>query len=123
MILRTTTAPGGARELHLRDWPFGGVGRRLLLEALLIDEQPDSGWSIGELEARVSVKNGGLKTVLPGAVELGLVVLGKDGRWRVPKKLPAIATPLRKLAVAVAALGDEPIRPLEKREYRRQVPD
>jgi len=84
-----------------------------------IDEQPDSGWTMGELEARAAVKNGGLKTVLPGAIELGLVALDEDGRWRVPKKLPAIATPLRKLTVAAAELGDQPIPPVEKRKYRR----
>lgn len=119
MPVRTTQLSRGARELHLCDWPFGGVGRRLLLEAFLIDEQPDGGWTMGELEARAKVKNGGLKTVLPGAVQLGLVTQGDDGRWRVPKKLPAIARSLRKLAVAVADLGDTPIPPLEKREYRR----
>ena len=41
MAPRTTSPSRGARGLHLRDWPFGGVGRRLLLEALLIDDQPD----------------------------------------------------------------------------------
>lgn len=110
----------GARELRLCDWPFGGVGRRLLLEALLIDEQPDDGWTKGELEARAAVTNGGLKTVLPGAVELGLVMQGDDGRWHVPKELPTIATPLRKLALAVVQLGDEPIPALGTRDYQRQ---
>lgn len=109
----------GARELHLCDWPFGGVGRRLLLEALLIDEQPDEGWTKGELETRAGVTNGGLKSVLPGAVQLGLVMQGDDGRWHVPKKLPAIATPLRKLALDVVQLGDEPIQALETRDYER----
>lgn len=116
---RTAMPLRGARELHLRDWPFGGVGRRLLLEALLIDEQPDDGWTKGELEARAGVTNGGLKTVLPGAVQLGLVRQGEDGRWHVPKKLPAIATPLRKLILAVVQAGDEPIPALGTRKYRR----
>lgn len=72
-----------------------------------------------ELEARTQVKNGGLKTVLPGAVQLGLLMKEDDGRWHVPKKLPAIATPLRKLTIAVAQLVDEPIPRLETRDYRR----
>jgi hypothetical protein len=117
MIHRTTAPSRGARELHLCDWPFGGVGRRLLLEALLIDDQPEEGWTMRELEARALVKNGGLKTVLPGAVHLGLLRLDEDGRWRVPKKLPAIATPLRNLTRAVVALGAEEIQELAKREY------
>jgi hypothetical protein len=109
----------GARELHLCDWPFGGVGRRLLLEALLIDEQPDDGWTKGELETRAGVTNGGLKTVLPGAAQLGLVFQGDDGRWHVPKKFPAIATPLRKLVLAAVQLGDAPIPALGTRDYQR----
>jgi hypothetical protein len=119
MSNRTATPSRGARELHLCDWPFGGVGRRLLLEALLIDEQPDDGWTKGDLETRAGVTNGGLKTVLPGAVQLGLVMQGDDGRWRVPKKLPAIAAALRKLALAVGQLGDEPIPAVEARDYER----
>jgi hypothetical protein len=118
MTTRTTSPSRGAREMHLCDWPFGGVGRRLLLEALLIDEQPDEGWMMGELEARALVKNGGLNTVLPGAVHLGLVWHGEDGRWHVPKKLPAIAAPLRKLTIAAVELGEEVIPTLVKREYK-----
>ncbi len=71
-----------------------------------------------ELEARALVKNGGLNTVIPGAVQLGLVELGENGRWHVPKKLPAIATQLRELTLAAVALGDEEIATLVKREYK-----
>jgi hypothetical protein len=117
MNCRTRTPARGARELRVRDWPFGGVGRRLLIEALLIDSQPDDGWTMGELEARALVGNGGLNTVLPGAVRLGLVTLGKDGRWHVPDKVPPIATPLRQLIVAAVALTDEVIPALAKRKY------
>jgi hypothetical protein len=120
MTARTITTARGARELQLCDWPFGGVGRRLLLEALLIDDQPDEGWMIGELEARALVKNGGLNTVLPGAVHLGLVRRGEHGRWHVPKTLPAIATPLRKLTIAAVELGDDVIPALVRREYRHR---
>jgi hypothetical protein len=88
----------------------------------LVDKQPDSGWTMADLEARATVKNGGLETVLPGAVELGLVALNEDGRWSVPSKLPVIATPLRKLAAAVAEIPDEPIPPLKRRKYRRHRP-
>ncbi len=115
---RTTSPARGARELHLRDWPFGGVGRRLLLEALLIDEQPEGGWTLRELEARAGVRNGGLKSVLPGAVHLGLVTLGEDARWHRPKKPPPIAMPLRNLTIAAGGLSDGAIPPLVKREYR-----
>lgn len=118
MSIRTPSSQAGARGLQTRDWPFGGVGRRLLLEALLIDDQPDEGWSMSELESKAQVKNGGLKTVFPGAVHLGLVALGEDGRWQVPTKLPAIANPLRNLARAAVVLGDEPIPPLVKRSYK-----
>ena len=63
--MTSRTVPSrGARELHVCDWPFGGVGRRLLLEALLIDAQTDEGWMTGELEARTLVKNGGLISCL-----------------------------------------------------------
>jgi hypothetical protein len=119
MTTRTAAPFPGARELHLCDWPFGGVGRRLLLEGLLIDEQPDDGWTKGELETRASVTNGGLKTVLPGAVQIGLVGQGDDGRWHVPRRIPAIAAPLRRLTLAVVQLGEEPIAALETRDYQR----
>lgn len=110
----------GKRELHLCDWPFGPVGRRLLLEALLIDEQPDQGWLMGQLEARAGVGNGGLKAVLPGAIALELLRLAEDGHWHVPDELPPIAEPLRKLVASATELADEPIIPLVKREYRRR---
>jgi hypothetical protein len=35
-------------------------------------------------------------------------------------KLPAIATPLRRLTLAVVQLGDEPIPALETRDYERR---
>jgi hypothetical protein len=86
----------------------------------LIDQGPEFGWAMAELEARALVGNGGLNTVLPGAVQLGLLEHGGDGRWHVPTRLPAIAAQLRELAIAAAGLGDEPISPLEKRKYRRR---
>ncbi len=120
MTSRTRKPLRGKRELHVRDWPFGAVGRRLLLEALLIDEQPDEGWTMGQLEARAGVGNGGLNAVLPGAVALELLRLAEDAHWHVPSELPPIAKPLRKLVVSATDLADEPIVPLVKREYRRR---
>jgi hypothetical protein len=110
---------GGAREVRLPDWPFGAVGRRLLLEALLRDPQPEKGWTKTALERRGRVERGGLDGVLAGALQLGLV--RRDGdRWRRTDPLPDIATPLAALLDHVQALPDEPIAPLPKRGYRQR---
>ena len=85
--------PAGARPLHLPDWPFGAVGRRLLLEALLTDRQPDAGWHRKELERRAGVSNGGLDVLLAGTVDLGLASI-TDGRILRAEKLPDLAEPL-----------------------------
>jgi hypothetical protein len=110
----------GPRSLHLPDWPFGAVGRRLLLEALLIDQQPANGWSKGDLEARVNVGNGGLDEVLAGALQLKLIEVGK-GRWHRAPKLPPIAGPLTELVRATRRIPDELIQPLPRRPYRRRA--
>lgn len=111
--------PRGARELHLPDWPFGAVGRRLLLEALLIDKPPAHGWSKGDLEAHADVANGGLDEVLAGALQLKLIEY-RQGRWHRPKKLPPIARPLKALVAATADVPDKPIDPLPRRPYKRR---
>jgi hypothetical protein len=67
------------------------VGRRLLLEARLLDEQPRKGSTKGALETRVEVKPGGLDEVLAGALELRLIE-ERDGLWHrtisLPRHLP-----------------------------------
>lgn len=106
------------RELHLRDWPFGAVGRRLLLEALLLDDQPSEGWTKSALETRAEVKAGGLDEVLAGALKLRLIEQ-RSGRWHRPSSLPPIAKPLKALVAATVQVPDEPIPPLPRRPYRR----
>lgn len=108
---------GGARELHLPDWPFGAVGRRLLLEALLLDHQPKQGWTKSALEKRAGVSTGGLDEVLAGAVELGLIT-AQGGRWTRGDPLPPIARPLKQVLRATKHVPDEPIPPLPQTPLR-----
>jgi hypothetical protein len=112
--------PGGPRELHLPDWPFGAVGRRLLLETLLLDKPPRTGWTKGELEQRAKVGAGGLDEVLAGALQLKLIEQNQ-GRWHMPKKLPPIARPLKALVTATANIPNDPIEPLPRRAYKRRT--
>lgn len=108
----------GARALELRDWPFGAVGRRLLLEALLIDPQPPAGWRKCELEARVQVTNGGLEPLLAGAVDLGLATVA-EGRVTAAPDPPQIAPALMEVLRLAEQLPRRPARPLPHRSYRR----
>jgi hypothetical protein len=108
------------REIHLRDWPFGAVGRRLLLEALLFDEQPERGWTKQALERKAEVQPGGLDEVLAGALELRLIEQ-HAGRWQRPGKLPPLAKPLKALIAATLDVPDKPIPPLPRRSYRRHT--
>lgn len=108
------------RELHLRDWPFGAVGRRLLLEALLLDKQPKEGWTKGALESQADVTAGGLDEVLAGALELRLIEQ-RGGRWYRPHEPPPIAKPLKALVAASANIPDAQISPLPRRPYRRRT--
>lgn len=103
-------------EVRLPDWPFGATTRRLLLEALLLDRQPQGGWTKEKLEQRAQVNNGGLDAVLGGAVQLGLVERD-GGRWRRGDPLPPIAKPLRSLLKQSRSLPDEEIEPPPKRPY------
>lgn len=113
-------SPLGARELHLPDWPFGAVGRRLLLEALLVDKQPKKGWTKGALEARAEVGAGGLDELLAGALQLKLIEQ-RDGRWHRPDDLPPIARPLKALVKVSADVPDAEIEPLPRRRYVRRA--
>src|SRR3712207_6362022 len=104
------------KPLRAPDWSFGAVGRRLLLEALLLDDHPADGWTKQELETHAAVGAGGLDEVLAGALHLRLIGL-KDGRWFAPEEWPPLADPLPELVAAVAELPDEPIPPLPRRQY------
>ena len=108
------------RELRLRDWPFGAVGRRLLLEALLVDKQPQEGWTKAALESRADVGAGGLDEVLAGALALRLIEQ-RGGRWFCPHELPPIATPLKTLVAASSNIPDVQIPALPRRSYRRRA--
>lgn len=94
------------------------MGRRLLLEALLRDEQPEEGWRKKDLETRTGVTNGGLDVLLAGAVDLGLATL-TDGRVQRAPMLPDLAEPLCSLLDHALGLPDRPPRPLPRRPYRR----
>jgi hypothetical protein len=117
--MTTEPNPPGARRVHLRDWPFGAVGRRLLLEALLDTPQPDGGWRKRELEERIGVRNSGLDGLLAGAVDLGLARV-QGGRILVDNPAPGIAPPLLDVLRAARALPDRPPRVLSKRPYRKK---
>jgi hypothetical protein len=108
----------GARALELRDWPFGAVGRRMLLEALLLDPQPEKGWTKQALEARVLVTNGGLDKLLAGAVDLGLATIN-EGRVMGAADSPPIAPPLMEVLRIAQGLPHRPPHPLSRRPYRR----
>src|SRR3954471_12249300 len=118
--MATRSRSAGARRLHLPDWPFGAVGRRLLLEALLDSPPPAGGWRKAELEQCTGVRNGGLDALLAGAVDLGLARV-EDGRILVGDPAPTIAPPLLDVLRAAQALPDRPPRPLPRRPYRRRT--
>jgi hypothetical protein len=112
----------GARQLRLRDWPFGAVGRRLLLEALLLDEAeegPSGGWTKRALETRAGVATGGIDDVLAGALQLKLVER-RNARWIRPEEQPGIAEPLIALLSVTRSLPDAAIQPIPRRNYRRR---
>ncbi len=107
----------GKRPVHVRDWPFGAVGRRLLLEALLLDEQPADGWTRKELQNRIGVSNGGLDDLLTGAIELGLAEIG-TGRIRAAAAAPDLIEALGGVLRAAQDLPDRPVRALPRRPYQ-----
>lgn len=107
------------KHLRLRDWPFGALARRLLVEALLDDDQPAKGWTKHALEDRAEAGPGGIDEVLAGALQLRLIEQ-RGARWHRPDDLPMIADPLVQLIRAVAELPDEEIAPLPRRTYHRR---
>lgn len=109
----------GARPLEIRDWLFGSRGRRLLLEAVLLDDEPSAGWRKVDLERAAAVERGGADRLLAGASSLGL--LRWDGRrWRRGEPPPPLSGPLEQLVALSRELPAAPPAPLQRRPYRRR---
>lgn len=110
----------GSRPLRTRDWPFGSRGRRLFLEAVLLEDRPADGWRKVDLERAAQVERGGVDRLLEGAGALGLV--DWDGRrWHPGEPPPAVADPLERLVRLSRDLPEDAIVPLPKRGYRRKA--
>jgi hypothetical protein len=109
----------GSRPLEIRDWPFGSRGRRLFLEAVLLERPPEAGWSKAELERAAGVERGGADRLLEGANSLDLV-RWDGGRWHRGEPPPEIAGPLEELAALSRRLPGEAIAPLPRRPYARR---
>jgi hypothetical protein len=108
----------GSRSIQIRDWPFGSRGRRLFLEAVLLDDPPASGWRKSDLERAAEVERGGADRLLEGATSLELVRL-EDGRWLPGSPPPRVARPLEQLVTLSRELPDAAIEPLPRRPYGR----
>jgi hypothetical protein len=108
----------GARRLHLNDWPFGAGSRRRVLDALLRDEQPEDGWTVSALEARVEVTNGGLDGLLPGLIDLSLAER-RDHHVHRSSGAPQLAKALVRLLEISDGLPDRAPTPLSRRPYRQ----
>lgn len=101
----------GPHPLTRNDWPFGSVARRRTLRALLLDEQPENGWSTRSLERKAGVSPRGLHNVLRGAVSWKLIELDAQDRWRLTLPEPSIAQPLRTLLEVVEAAPEAVLPP------------
>ena len=114
-----TEKPRGARRLEIRDWPFGSRGRRLLLQAVLLGDEPEAGWRKVDLERAAGVERGGADRLIEGASSLGL--LRWDGRrWRRGTPPPRVSGPLEDLVALSRELPDDPIAPRPRRPYSRR---
>lgn len=111
----------GSRPLQIRDWPFGSRGRRLFLEAVLLDDPPEGGWRKVQLERAAGVERGGADRLLEGAGSLGLLRM-QGGRWLRGDPEPALTGPLEQLVAMSRELPDTAIEPLPKRDYTRRTP-
>jgi hypothetical protein len=110
----------GSRSIQIRDWPFGSRGRRLFLQAVLLDEPPPGGWRKADLERAAEVERGGADRLIEGAASLDLLSAA-GGRWLPGAPPPRLAGPLERLVELSADLPDAPIRPLPRRPYRRSA--
>jgi hypothetical protein len=90
----------------------------MLLEALLLDEQPTDGWSKKQLEQRIRVSNGGVDDLLAGAVDLGLAEI-TDGRIRPASTAPDLIAALSQALRVAKTLPDRPVHGLTRRPYQR----
>ena len=112
----------GARPLEIRDWPFGSRGRRLLLEAVLLGDEPAAGWRKVDLEAAAAVERGGADRLIEGASSLGLLRWDAEAsRWHRGEPPPRVSGPLEELVALSRELPEEPISPLPKRAYTRRT--
>ncbi len=111
----------GSRPLEIRDWPFGSRGRRLLLEAVLLSDEPGAGWRKVELERAADVERGGADRLIEGASSLGLLRWDPEGRrWRRGEPPPRVSGPLEDLVALSRELPGEPIAELPRRPYSRR---
>ena len=118
MIARTEKRRG-SRPLSLRDWPFGSRGRRLFLEAVLLEVPPAAGWTKSDLERAAAVERGGADRLIDGAAALGLLV-PRDGRWDRGQTPPDLAGPLATLVRLSRELPEASIEPQPRRPYVRR---
>ena len=118
MVARTEKRRG-SRPLSIRDWPFGSRGRRLFLEAVLLEVPPAAGWTKSDLERAASVERGGADRLIDGAVALDLLER-VEGRWSPGRPSPELASPLGDLVRLSRGLADASIEPLPRRPYARR---
>lgn len=110
----------GARPLEIRDWPFGSRGRRLLLEAVLLGDEPADGWRKVDLERAADVERGGVDRLVEGASSLDLLSWDAAGRrWRRGQPPPRVSGPLEELVALSRELPEAPIASLPHRPYTR----
>jgi hypothetical protein len=111
------TKPPGARTLRLPDWPYGAVGRRMLLETLLLDAVPEGGWTKTDLEKAADAEPGGIDAVLAGAVAWQLIERQSTGRWHRVEPAPAIVEKLVALLTLTRSAPNDDIPALPRRAY------
>lgn len=92
-------------KLRLRDWLFGGAGKRRLLLALLLEEQRV--WTQVELARAAGLKEkGSVDDYLVALDQLDLLSRGGDGSYRFNRRHP-IVEPLRELLDLIEAVPDD----------------
>lgn len=95
-------------KLRLRDWLFGGAGKRRLLRALL--ENESRRWKQAELARAAGLKeNGSVDEYLVTLDQLKLLRRRVDGSYMLNAAHPFVP-PLRQLLDLVDALPDAPLR-------------
>ena len=92
----------------------------MVLEAILLGEQPENGWTKAALEQQAGTTPGGIDGLLAGAIDWGLLAQTPKGMWQRTKSPPPIAEPLETLLRLTSGAAKRPIAPLPKRSYRRK---